>query len=308
MSRNFYINIKLNLLSLISNGIGNDSVKGRAAVHAYKLLSKSTDKYTVHHNNEVTNKSFDITISAPYDNLYGELLILGTIEKGTVNFLKSFIKDGDVVFDIGANIGFYSLLFETSGTNTKIYSFEPMPDTFERLKQNVALNSKQKNININNIALVDSDSNLTIYLFKELHHGYSSISSQGRKDAIGFDIQGTSLDNYIFKNGISSLDFMKIDVEGAEKKVLEGAKDSISKFKPSVLMEMNFETCRTSGYKCSELTDMLLSFNDYDLYRFPSAKGNLTKMKDKTDFQHGDNVLFVSNKHKDRIKTNNCVR
>jgi FkbM family methyltransferase len=302
MSRNFYTNIELNLLSLISNGIGNDSIKGKAVIRGYKLLSKSTGKYTIHYDNKRTHNGFDITISAPYDNLYAELLILGTIEKGTVNFLKSFIKNGDMVFDVGANIGFYSLLFSTSGPDTKVYSFEPMPVTFERLKQNVLLNSKENNININNIALSDKDEDLKIYLFKELHHGYSSISTQGRSDAVGFDVHGTTLDKFISENKINSADIIKIDVEGAEKRVLEGAKDSIMKFNPSILIEMNFETCEASGYKCSELMDMLSSLNDYILYKFPSARGNLTKMKNKTDFAHGDNVLFVSQKHKDRIK------
>jgi hypothetical protein len=84
--------------------------------------------------------------------------------------LYKLVKNNDVIFDIGANIGWYSIHLSKKLTGANIYSFEPIPETFSKLKRNVELN-KMDNINIVNIAFSDKVQHLTYMLLKIILKG-----------------------------------------------------------------------------------------------------------------------------------------
>ena len=146
-------------------------------------------------------------------------------EKEEVIFIKKVIKDGDNILDIGANLGFYSLLFSSLTPNGKIFSFEPSTTNFEKLCKNIELN-KKNNIKQFKLAISNKIGNSKLYLAgKENLNDGGNFIDENKKNydftSIKFEnVQTNTLDNFLDKKIFFKL--AKIDTEGNELNVLEG--------------------------------------------------------------------------------------
>ena len=146
-------------------------------------------------------------------------------------FLKATIKKGQHVIDIGANIGYYTtLLASLVGEHGKVYAFEPDTENFELLNRNIAANGF-KNVVVENLAV--SETSRDILLFYSGDKGDQRIydSSDGRQS---MKIKATSIDDY-FANINHSIDFIKMDIQGAEGLALQGMEKTIRKNKGIIL-------------------------------------------------------------------------
>ena len=152
---------------------------------------------------------------------------------------KKFLKNDSIVFDIGANIGVFSVFAASLANSGKIYAFEPVKGTFSFLKENSknytnifcinsGLGKKEEKKKILNI----EDGNASNVLEDSPYFLKTIKKSNGNFEFV--DI--TTLDLFVKKEGISRVDFIKIDTEGYESNVLEGAKDVIKKFHPVIVM------------------------------------------------------------------------
>ena len=160
-----------------------------------------------------------------------EIYLNGFYEKEQLNFLNEICKKNQVshFFDIGANIGYYSLFFKKI---QNIYAFEPNKKNFSKLKENINLNSL--NVNLYNFGLSNSNSEKEIWYTNKNKMGGSAIFDKNdpelrkynSKDIIIEKIFTKRLDD-ILKIKLSNI-LIKIDVERHEKKVLEGMKKLIS--------------------------------------------------------------------------------
>lgn len=137
-----------------------------------------------------------------------------------LDFLKYFLREGDIVIDVGANIGFTVLeASKAVGNNGKIYAFEPHPRIFNFLSSNITLN-QSSNIQLFNIALGSYTGKISFM------DGRSS--DRNRPDKKGsITVELTTLDTIL--DDLESIDLLKIDVEGYEKYVLEGSKNVLSR-------------------------------------------------------------------------------
>ena len=170
-------------------------------------------------------------------------------EPETIQWINSFQKKC-IFWDIGANIGIYSIYAAIKKKNIKIYSFEPSTSNLRTLSRNISINKLQKKIHIIPFAL--SNLKNKILLFKE-----NRFIEGGALSAFGVDYDfsgkkifsensyntfGTSLDNLIEKKILDLPDYIKIDVDGIEHLILFGAKNLLSNKKlKSVLIEINDE-------------------------------------------------------------------
>ena len=137
-------------------------------------------------------------------------------------------KLGDIVFDIGAYVGDTALWFSKAvGPQGKVFAFEPEPRNFEKLKANLERN-KVTNVIPLKLALSENEEEMQV----SSAAGLSLITQTGT----GLSVKVTTIDNFVEANKLPRVDFIKMDVEGHELKVLKGAQETIENFKPSLAL------------------------------------------------------------------------
>jgi len=138
--------------------------------------------------------------------------------------LRDFFMLGKGIFiDVGAHIGKYTIMVGRK-INGRVISIEPAPDNFRTLLKNIELNSL-KNVIPLNVAVADEDSERDFFVLKTSNTGGSTLYSNYLERGRSFKkikVKVRRLDNLLSSLGISKIDLLKIDVEGAEKQVLEG--------------------------------------------------------------------------------------
>jgi FkbM family methyltransferase len=165
--------------------------------------------------------------------------LLNGWEKESIKLWIKLCEKSEVVLDIGANTGIYSLIAKATNPNTKVYAFEPVKRVFNKLEENILLN--KFDIVLIEKAVSNSDGLATIYDTLS-EHTYSvtvnkNMLSPGIK-VIETKINIITLNSFIRQNNIKKIDLIKIDVETHEPEVLEGFSDYLGQFQPSLWIEI----------------------------------------------------------------------
>ena len=154
------------------------------------------------------------------------LLTTGVIEPAETELVKGEIKEGDVVLDIGANIGYYTLIFaRLVGEKGRVFAFEPDPDNFALLKRNVQLNG-YRNVILVQKAVSNETRKARLFL-RERGKGYQTMIDL--HDGRNFiEIEAVRLDDY-FAGYQGAVDFIKMDIEGTEVGAIQGMLSLLNK-------------------------------------------------------------------------------
>lgn len=247
------------------------------------------------------NISYVIHPNSVLDNI---IVKNGIYDRWITSRLKEVICPTDVIFDIGANAGLLSLPFAKNYVpKGRVYAFEPDSDIINQLRENIKIN-QISNITIVPVALQDNPSinKIVLYRRRAIHDdglrnkGISSIQPNPTFNVGKETISVTTIDRYTKENGINNVSLMKIDVEGAEYRVLQGGNKTIDKFYPIIIYEYStiidklinfqnsqksFEFLRNKGYKqyqivneenLSELIDYQLDLEDSNVICFHESK------------------------------------
>ena len=172
------------------------------------------------------------------------------------------IPAGAVVFDVGANFGPYTVLFSNmAGPSGAVHAFEPSPPTFAALEQNVAKTRPRGPVRLNHCALGCS-AGQSAFFAPAGDPGQASLkkhSAGSWKDGAVQEMQVriATLDHYAAEAKLSKLDFLKIDVEGAELLMLQGGMETLRRFRPKVHIEIAQEWLRDFGTGPEEILDLL---------------------------------------------------
>lgn len=148
--------------------------------------------------------------------------------------VKTNVNKGDIIIDVGANIGYFTLLFaRLVGCTGKVYAFEPEPTNFKILERNVQVNGFE-NVILQNTGISDTNGKTKLYLRGKNNIGNNSIfyNSSYSKSV---EIKLQKLDDIINEK----TDVVKIDVDGAEGNVLFGMKNIIEKWRPKIFLELS---------------------------------------------------------------------
>lgn len=173
----------------------------------------------------------------------------GSFEDVELRLCLSNLTDGSVFFDVGANVGMYSIAVARRFPSANIHAFEPVPSTISTFRQNMAKNGLDNgNITLNEIAL--SDVNGDAYITSDFHSSNYITTPESRFNKI--PIRCMTIDNYVRDRDINRLDFVKIDVEGHEMKLAKGAEETLARLRPKVLAELNK---RDFGFFDRKVTD-----------------------------------------------------
>jgi FkbM family methyltransferase len=159
---------------------------------------------------------------------------VGGFERAEFEILKKIIKEDDVCFDIGANIGIYSVFFSQTAKNGRVFSFEPSKNTYKILLGNIGTLS-----NILPVNMATSDKNGISTFYNTTDNAYSGIKKTGKKPVVGKeDVLTIKIDDFIKQQNINKIDFVKIDVEGFEDETILGAIETLAKYKPILMVEI----------------------------------------------------------------------
>lgn len=185
-------------------------------------------------------------------------------------YLKKILKSDMNFVDIGANQGEFSVLACSIIKTGKVISFEPVDNLNNLLTKNIELNNF-KNIEINNCGLSDNEGVLPIYNSSSSTNNNEGLSSLYKSDNRSDFVQNVQLKKFddIYFENLDRLDFIKIDIEGAELFALKGMIKSIQKFKPIILIEVCEEMFITAGYTLNDMITFLsnLNYKPYKLFR-----------------------------------------
>jgi FkbM family methyltransferase len=208
-----------------------------------------------------------------------------------IAFLR-LVRRGDVVFDVGANLGYYTVLFShLAGPRGEVHAFEPVPATFERLAASLARECRSGNVQANRTAVGDSTGTAVLFLPGD-DHGQASLArhagdgSWSAGPAVTEHASPlTTLDAYARERGVRRIDFLKCDVEGAELAVLLGAAGLLERHRPVLHLEVCPAWTRDFGYAPGELAEFVrgLGYSELRLLRGggpePVRAGDLDRLE-----------------------------
>jgi len=192
------------------------------------------------------------------------IYLLGAFEPGTANTLQKLVKPGDIVFDIGANIGAHTLgLAQSVGPSGRVYAFEPADFAFAKLRRNLALNPElQARTHPQQLLLAATPSQIAereIYASWPLEKDDSvHPKHRGRLVSTAHATVDT-LDAFVARQGIARLDLIKMDVDGHELPVLQGGRETLRRFRPLLVMEMSPYVHAEQHQSFAEFVELLKS-------------------------------------------------
>jgi FkbM family methyltransferase len=169
--------------------------------------------------------------------------VYGTWEPHVVSAISGVVSEGDTVIDIGAHIGFYTLLLsKLAGREGKVIAFEPLPGNFSILEENIRLNGLCSRIRAVNKAVFDRSID-GMELVVPVDESSSLTSSPWasllfKKGGERVTVKTVSLDDFLSESD-SQVRFIKMDAEGAEESIIRGALRTIERYRPAMLIELH---------------------------------------------------------------------
>jgi len=193
----------------------------------------------------------------------------GIYEEPIIHKMASITKPGMCFLDVGANIGVYSLVAAHNvGPSGRVLAVEPQSTVFRLLRDNVKMNNLT-NVELFNCALGKTEEQAEIYLLDEANDGASRMARLDSENVISSEeINVIPMEKILEDAGIDKIDVMKIDVEGAEMLVLEGAKSVFNRKKPQyIFVECIDKHLKMFGSSSYELLSFMKSYG-YKTFKY----------------------------------------
>tara|TARA_B100000029_G_C17511565_1_gene936463 strand:- start:81 stop:944 length:864 start_codon:yes stop_codon:yes gene_type:complete len=219
-----------------------------------------------------------------------------TKEPETLSWIDSFKKEDKIIFwDIGANIGLYSIYAALKHSNIEIVSFEPSTSNLRVLSRNISINNLDEKIKINQLPLTNKENQYLKLEESEFIEGWAmntfgqNIDFEGKKiiSKNKYKILGTSI-NYLLKNNILEIpDYIKIDVDGIEHLILEGANNYLENKK---IKSMSIEINENFLEQYESILKIMQNFN----FKIKQKKHSLL-VEDSKKYSKSFNYIFERN-------------
>jgi len=188
---------------------------------------------------------------------------LGSYEQGKQVLFAGRVGEGEVVFDIGANVGFYTLLASTLvGAGGHVYAFEPLPRNIDYLRQHLLLNQ------VNNVTVIEAAASAGTGFATFEDGGPSAMGHLSLSGSL--QVKTVGIDDLISRGIVRSPDVLKLDVEGDEMLVLSGARSALERSKPTIFLathgpQVHREACeflRSLDYQLESISPQTLEETD----------------------------------------------
>jgi FkbM family methyltransferase len=215
-------------------------------------------------------------------------------EPSETKFMASRLGAGDVVLDVGANIGWFSLVAARAiGKRGTVHAFEPRPDTVAMLKRTIADNDLREQVIVWELALADRWESSRLYWEKGTDNpGYSFLEPSN--SALLTEFESVAVKSAVLDELLPDIapDLIKIDVEGAEPRALSGAKQAIRRRRPVIVSELYPNGLRdVSGVTCAQYIALLRELG-YSCYLLEDGRPT-RKLRDFPSEWESDNVSVI---------------
>ncbi len=209
-------------------------------------------------------------------------LVGGYYEKYQLEVFKKLSQQASSIIDVGSNIGLYTVIgaknMKKGGT---IIAFEPIADNINLLKKNIKLNKLVSKIRIEQSAVGDESKKLKLFVSTKSVGNHSASKENAGGASTEVEVNQTSLDDYVKNKKISKIDLIKIDVEGFDGYVLKGAKKTITKYQPAMVIESIPKLIKNCDFKYEEFSKLLFNFYK-KCYSIDEVSGKITPIKKTT--------------------------
>jgi len=211
------------------------------------------------------------------------MLLVRRFEPESVTACKKHVHTGMNVLDAGAHVGYFSLLFsELVGPEGKVFAFEPHPETYHLLVKNIGFKKYRNIIPVENAL---SDENEEIEFFEVNFTGAHSVYDVSKylfetdperyRFKKKLTVDAVTLDDFLAKRGNPEIDFIKIDIEGAEPRALAGMKKTIERSKNlKIIVEFNAATLQAGGVTPAEFMDQMQEMG-FEIKEILDSEGRL---------------------------------
>lgn len=227
-----------------------------------------------------------------------ESINFGDYEPEELAIQLKLIEPGTTIFDIGGNFGWYACHVAKKYPTSKVYSFEPIPDTYQFLKRNIELNALT-NVEAFPIGFSDNKGSFEFFYDPALSVNASLKNVAGTDKAESITCHVETVDEFAAGKNIQ-VDFIKCDVEGAEHLVFKGAMETIKKCKPVVFSEMLRKWTSKFDYHPNDIIHLFASLG-YSPYII--AEETLKPFSLVDESTRETNYIFLHNeKHQDKIE------
>lgn len=217
---------------------------------------------------------------------------LDDFEKENLSFFQKIIRENFVILDVGANIGIYSIIAgKKVGKKGKIFAFEPADWAYERLKLNIEQN-KLTNVHSIKSGVSNFNGHLPFYVCED--DSYNSLGSSPMMGTIGIkEIPVVTIDKFCKDNNLHIVDIIKVDTEGADYLVLQGAESLLKSENPPIIFcEYNKLITQGFNYNLKDFESYLDNIG-YRLYEFNGSK----LIKYCPESSNGYEIICFNNEH-----------
>ncbi|MGI5840935.1 MAG: FkbM family methyltransferase [Patescibacteria group bacterium] len=189
------------------------------------------------------------------DIFVGQNVARGNYEEYFTRLLSRNIKKGDTVMDIGANIGYDTLIMASrTGEKGRVLAFEPDPVNFEILRKNVSVNGF-KNVLLINAGLGDKNKESDLYISKSNYGDHQLYDSGDDRERVRVEVR--TLDDVIKEQRIKRVDLIKADTQGYEPAVFGGGKKTLRRDRPTLFFEYWPKAYETAGFDKRKMMKLL---------------------------------------------------
>lgn len=206
------------------------------------------------------------------------LYVCGSFEPNEFAFLYKFLKPGMVFVDVGANDGYYSLFAARRiGPSGQVIAFEPSTRERINLRRNLKRNGFN-NVQVLASALGAAAGDADLHLAHGVHSGHNTLGKFAHDDVVGASLERVdvvTLDQVAAEMRLQKIDFVKIDVEGAEASVVAGARNVLASMRPVMLLEINDGALAAQGIGAEELLCSLRKEANYEILVFSASTGSI---------------------------------
>jgi FkbM family methyltransferase len=255
------------------------------------IRSRNVEKITITHEDVlVTTKTGVTLVCNPEDwrIISIEILNFGDFEQAETQLLLSFAEADSVIVDIGANIGWYSILLGGKAAKGRVIAFEPIPSTIGFLRKNLALNGTT-NVELHEHGLSDEEKELVFFFHPHLSGATSAQNLLDNADAIEVRAQVKRMDDVLASE--PRIDLLKCDIEGAEIFALRGGMETIERTKPVLFIEMLRKWTAKFGYQPNDIIALLGTIG-YQCFAVEEG-GHLSRFDRMEEFTVATNFIFL---------------